>query len=114
MPIWIILKDFETCLRDVWQLSIKDGSRDVDVCKALKGAKHDGDDLWTRVDKFNCLGHWVANNCGVRGDWQVVKPKMWTVFWMNSANSRIHGIKLEAKLRLLMRTVLLLCFLEVL
>ena len=78
-----ILNDFAVVLATDWGLEIKNGSRDVIVCR---GMTNDAAEEWQRVRLFNCLGHKISHDCGVRSDWLSTKPMLWAVFYKNSHN----------------------------
>ena len=82
-----IIKIFELEKFRSWGLAIKESSRELLLSRGCQDDADDGG--FARVPVLKCLRHFVGDDGGVRADWEATKPKMWSVVFKNSANSKI-------------------------
>ena len=68
-------------LLQTWFLKEKTSSRELLVCKELENDNQDSG--WTVGPILKCLDHFIADNGGIRQDWELVKPKTCDVFSKN-------------------------------
>ena len=99
-----ILDDIEQHLQEKWQLSIKPSSRS---CMVAAGS-HDmplDPSKWPVVTVFECLGHLLQQDGGIRACVSATKRSCWAAFWANFSNKRDHGLRVQVKCQVLIRAV---------
>ena len=98
------MEDIENHLHEKWKLEIKASSR---ACMAAAGSDETSPDLvrWPPTTSFECLGHIIQNDGGIRSCVSATKRSCWKAFWLNFSNSRAHKIPVRTKLALMNRAV---------
>ena len=99
-----ILDIAERHLNARWGLKIKPSSRGLMACKGIDCS--DVDPKWNPADFLIVLGHRILNDASIRREWNLVKNKLWAIFWANPGLSKMAGSTWDLKCSLLNRTVL--------
>ena len=82
---------------------IKDSSRSVMVCKGSRERSID-EERWPMVESFDCLGHIIQNDSGIRACFSNVKRSLWGSFWGNCGHASAKQLPVEMKFALMTRT----------
>ena len=91
-----MLEDAACHLHSQWGHEIKDSSRSVMACSGNPELSPDPS-RWPLVDSFECLGHILQSDCGIRACFSNVKRSLWGAFWGNCGHNSAKGLPLAAK-----------------